>query len=371
MNQAGASTGQHDGGMNRQEYLFQCALRNPAAQRELRKFLRKFPIFYALDEKGFSVVPEELQRWKVFLASRRRSAKIEQPDGGAILRVSPKDDQEVVKLPGLLKEISELRAQISSMLGERNVAPNFLEPIEPYENLVAQLLSSLSGANPRYFSLSQNSAGEYARKAAEFRKRWGFHPHWPGPKRPPVIIGRTSVAFVGPDVKLFIPVPDTLTLNELKSRWGEVFAFQSLAYSIKKRPQKTDYERLLEIYELRREKLPYSEIASRLSLTSSAVKTQYRRVHKDIHGLKPGERRRSGKLSQARLPRSRTVQEKRDEIPDSASSLDMLLQRASTDLRIPIEKLEQVLDDPAVLTKQEKASFQEWLLARQREQVRR
>ena len=53
------------------------------------------------------------------------------------------------------------------------------------------------------------------------------------------------------DVKLFIPISDVTTKEELGRRWREVASMQHVIYRKKKRPNRKDIETLLKIYDLR------------------------------------------------------------------------------------------------------------------------
>ena len=86
------------------------------------------------------------------------------------------------------------------------------------------------------------------------------------------------------NIRLFIPVSELTTKEEVAKRWKEVMFMQHFVYKKKKRPNRKPFENLFRLYDLR-QKFTTAEVAKKLGMSRSYCKEGLQTIYFDVHGV--------------------------------------------------------------------------------------
>lgn len=281
------------------EYDFECKLRNPEFQKDLLRFFRDFPVFYRVSKVAFasfgSLESKARKELRTFLAKNTLTLrKLEETEDHIVYKFEPNSVRAATTLRQLENELFDMEWQLMLEANRRFDAEpeHIVERIRTHE----WIIRLPEFAKPDYFSRIKYTPSEYSKREDRFTEKWGFFPYWSRSLRPRMVVGREDVPYLDREIKLFIPVTETLTKEDLKGRWLEIAKRQSHVYGRKKRPRATNYEKLINIYDLKKQDWRNSDIAEKLGISVSDVERDYRRTFSRTHGFKPGKARKSKKI---------------------------------------------------------------------------
>ena len=156
------------------------------------------------------------------------------------------------------------------------------------------------------------------------------------------------------------------TKEELVSRWKEVAVMQSITYSKKRRPNRTNFENLLKIYDLCQANPP-AAVAKTIGISRTAVEKQYKRAYRDVHRITVPKAPKGHKRNARRRHSKRVPFEVIEATRGASESQDDVLRSLFVEFGLPLAKLH----DLALLTPEERGRLLEALIARGTERRRR
>jgi hypothetical protein len=356
--------------MDQQAYFFECMLRRPSFQEAHFEFLRKFPVFFHFRRdllQSYGVLERRTSElWEVFLG--QNAAVLERADESGELY------KYVIRSPGKSNELQDLERRIRNhdddlcelaheRLGERPQGP-VLFRLSEYETTGIPTLRGRPSSD--YLSAAGCNAEDFERAEMQFQEKWGVAPHFVRPQEKPMVLFREELMDAAKGVQLLIPISDFTTKEELVRRWPEVVSLQTILYSKKRRPRRTPFATLLEIYDFRQD-LSAAVVAKKLALSKSAIEKHYRRVYRDVHDQSPNNRSmRQGNGLRGRRKTRVGFGHVAGTKGTSESEQDTL-RRVFLELGLPLEKLH----DPSKLSLKQRKLLRDALTAGSQERQRR
>jgi hypothetical protein len=267
-------------------------LRSPSFQEELSNFLQKYPVVFCFRRKLLrsygSEEKETTRRWENLLERCRKWIEKVRQSGDTTYY------KYVVRSPFRPTELEILERSVRHFELQQWRSVNEASGKFPRLGIFSRVLPFIADVpwmpgdrmNPQYHSLADCTEQDFVRDEARFSAKWNVFPHHISAPREPIIVFHDQIKTLDPDVQLFIPVSEFLTKEELERRWREVASMQSVIYRKKRRPNRTPFEILIEIYD-RWGKSTKAELAKNFSVSQSSIEKYYRRVYIDIHHSRP------------------------------------------------------------------------------------
>ena len=345
--------------------------RSPSFQKELCDFLRKYPIFFRFQRdrlQGYGRAEKvATKEWENFLKENGgRVEQVEESDGTTYYKFLVRAAPDVTELEQLEAAVLHLEVRQWRMAQE-------LYDVWPEGSVFSRVsthidrIPGISGdhATREYLSLAGCSGNDFLRAEEEFADKWNVFPHHVCPQQERVVLMRSELDGFNADVKLFIPISDVTTKEELGRRWREVASMQHVIYRKKKRPNRKDIETLLKIYDLR-QAYATDLVAKKLGLSRSSVEKHYRQVYFDIHGVRPKKALTPSRPFQGRR-KTRLGFPPTAATHEAAESVDEVLRRAFVELGFPLTDLHATHR----LTKEQREQLKNLLYLRNQERHRR
>jgi hypothetical protein len=316
--------------------------------------------------------------WGFFLKENAaRLRKIGESDESTVYRYAPLDSvQQCVELEEWDEKANEFEREIWGSANRLNCEfprEHLLSRIAPYTDdppsdpSEVQFIPPLPGPpNPDYLSLAGCEAEDFERAKRQFEAKWHLFPHHVCfPQQEPIVLFREELWKTDPNIQLFIPVSEVTTKEELEKRWSEVVTWQKILYTTKRRPHRTRFESLLQIYDLRRDLSP-SKVASKMGMSRSAIEKQYKRVFRDIHGTPPEKGPKNQEAKFRRRRKTRMGFEGIEATYGYRESKAEVLRSVFLDQGLPLNKLDAI----ETLSSREREKLKEGLKDRMQKQPR-